>query len=203
MPSQSRPPTVVERHFPKRGGSSEDVEQHQKTGSGDHRSGGRRPGLSGRDRGSEDTRGQGAGTRQGRKRVGAVGARETALPGTRGHGEVRREPAAREGERLLDHHQDDPEHGLPLHERQREGLRRDEATDPGLRAPRLDLAARRAGVGLHLEAGHAHRSRAPATARSAPAVTTRTGRSSRPPPRRRARRSPRSREQRSPSGTRC
>src|SRR5581483_6379618 len=50
---------------------------------------------------------------------------------------------------------DDPQHGLPLHEPQGDEVRRAQAADPRLRASRVKVAARRAGVGLHLNAGQA------------------------------------------------
>ena len=62
------------------------------------------------------------------------GAREPARRSPRSHRQVRQQPGAGEGERLRDHHQDDPDDGVPRHEPQREGLRHPQAADPRVRA---------------------------------------------------------------------
>ena len=96
--------------------------------------------------------------------------------------------ALAKAERLRDHHEDDPEHGLPLHEPEGEGVRRPRSRRSSCTSTTAALAARRGRVGLHRRSRRRRRSPARRTARSAPAATTRTGRSSRRRRRARARR---------------
>ena len=133
--------------------------------------------------GGTATHAAGSPARDGRRLGAAVDSRQAARRGTPRHGEVRDQSPAGEGGRLRDHHEDDPEHGLPLHEPEREGVQRAEAADPRVRASGLELAARRARVGLSRRSRPRRRFPARNTARSAPAATTRTGRSSPPRPR--------------------
>ncbi len=101
-----------------------------------------------------DVRRDGCGTPGGLAAV-AGEARHGSGGRARGDGEVRHQPRAGEEERLHDHHQDDPDDGLPLHEPGGEGVRHEEAADPRVRARSGRLAAGCDRVGVPVDAGEA------------------------------------------------
>ena len=146
----------------------------------------------------------GCGRHEPESRQGRPGraARDVARGGSPGHREVRDQPGKGEGGRLQGHHPDDPEHGLALPEPEGDRVRRDQACNPRLREAWRHMDARRARVGVPVDAEDSRRSRARSTARSAQRVTTPTGRSRRQPRRTPARRRARRAARRSDSGIR-
>ena len=99
--------------------------------------------------------------------------RASCADGAAGHRQVRHQPGCGQGRRLPDHHPHDPDMGWHFLNPAIQGFDVTKPADPGLRAPRPQLAAGRPGMGLPRHTGHPP-CRGRPTGRSPPPATTAT-----------------------------